>query len=273
MLDRRASDRKRALFRLVGLTLLVTLVGVLPTVSRASTPTAIVTVDFSTTTITELEAADWTFFGTNNMPSITSGGRLRLTTASPGGQAGSAIYGLAQPTSAGLRVQFRQEQLGGSGADGISFFLVEGSTTVDGPGDSGGGLGYMNLPTIPSGGALLGVGLDRFGNFSSCVGFGGDSNQALSVRGGFAEGFSEIAGGCLSGRNWGDPKLVTIEIDPSSAADPKVRVFLDGALRVQVPQPAALRAARASSSGSPPRPAARRTTTTSGTCPSRHSPP
>ena len=58
------------------------------------------------------------------------------------------------------------------GADGISFFLIDGTATPTKAGGFGGSLGYAQntsppAPTIPGiVGGYLGVGLDEFGNYS-----------------------------------------------------------------------------------------------------------
>lgn len=78
-------------------------------------------------------------------------------------------------TSQGLSISFEYYTYGGSGADGICFFLFDGSTTNFNIGGFGGSLGYAQyLPygkTLPSevlpgvSNGYLGVALDEFGNF------------------------------------------------------------------------------------------------------------
>lgn len=75
-------------------------------------------------------------------------------------------------TSQGLSISFEYYTYGGSGADGICFFLFDGATTNFNIGGFGGSLGYAQylpynsstvLPGVSNG--YLGVALDEFGNF------------------------------------------------------------------------------------------------------------
>ncbi|WP_155856026.1 LPXTG cell wall anchor domain-containing protein [Cellulomonas sp. URHD0024] len=108
-------------------------------------------------------------------------GWLQLTAKTTGraweGVAGSLLYDKPLPASAGLVVTFDQVQYGGTGADGIAFFLTDGTYNLINPGGSGGSLGYAqrgaddnasNGPIAPGvAGGYLGVGLDAYGNFSN----------------------------------------------------------------------------------------------------------
>ena len=115
-------------------------------------------------------APGWLLSGSTVLTANTEGagnGWLRLTSAS-GNQAGTAIYNTAFPSTDGIVVRFTYATYGGSGADGFSFFLLDGSTTNPQPGPAGGALGYSR-----SGGsnglanAYVGIGFDEFGNFSA----------------------------------------------------------------------------------------------------------
>ncbi len=126
-------------------------------------------------------------------------GALRFTNGSPYGnqERGAIVSTNAYSTSAGIQVTFKTVTYGGSGADGISFYLMDGcapvaganvpsdctansiyptASTVPAIGATGGSLAYTctneygNGP--PSGntydgltGAYLGLGIDEFGNF------------------------------------------------------------------------------------------------------------
>jgi hypothetical protein len=103
----------------------------------------------------------------------TSGnGALRLNPA-VGGETGYLLYNHPLPTKAGLSISFDQYQYGttNSAADGIGFFLADGAYQLTSVGASGGSLGYGNSVAgsgigeagLPH--ALLGVGLDAYGNF------------------------------------------------------------------------------------------------------------
>ncbi|MDI1251289.1 MAG: autotransporter-associated beta strand repeat-containing protein [Lacunisphaera sp.] len=123
-------------------------------------------------------APGWVFAGTGYTPTLTSGtagadgnaagdGWLRLTTTGSN-QATSAYYDTAF-TSAGASVyaKFDFEAYGGTGADGITFFLFDGSVPFS-VGANGGSIGYAQKTGINGlAGGYLGVALDEYGNFSS----------------------------------------------------------------------------------------------------------
>lgn len=105
-----------------------------------------------------------------------SKGLLQLTDATQY-RKGAVLFDRAIPSSAGLDIEFDTYQYGGNEADGISFFLTDGSATLDKLGGDGGSLGYASQKDtgrsdessrfqdgIPMG--VLGVGLDAFGNFA-----------------------------------------------------------------------------------------------------------
>lgn len=104
-------------------------------------------------------------------------GFLELTDAATD-QAGAVLFDQALPADEGLEVVFDQYQYGSTTpatpADGISFFLVNGSGGLSAPGAFGGSLGYAQKepgftpdpPFIPGvDGGYLGIGLDVLGNF------------------------------------------------------------------------------------------------------------
>ncbi|WP_166644434.1 DUF11 domain-containing protein [Microbacterium sp. BK668] len=92
-------------------------------------------------------------------------GYLQLTDTA-GNRAGSILYNKPIPASSGVSVTFEQYQYGGNGADGIGFFLVDGSVSLTRTGGLGGSLGYAQRNSEPGvSGGYLGVGLDAYGNF------------------------------------------------------------------------------------------------------------
>ncbi|WP_067473233.1 DUF7507 domain-containing protein [Actinomadura hibisca] len=101
-----------------------------------------------------------------------SPGYLQLTDARTYA-GGGVVYNRPIPAAKGLNVSFDAFMYGGTGADGISFFLVDGATDLTNVGGRGGGLGYAPLissvttpPNTPGiAGGYLGVGLDSFGNY------------------------------------------------------------------------------------------------------------
>lgn len=127
---------------------------------------------------------------------------IRLTDALPN-QAGFAPFKSTAPVSSGqgIAVTFNFYAYGGTGGDGIGFFLVDGNQTTITPGGAGGSLGYapradLNNPGL--GGGYLGVGFDSFGNYSNPtegrVGGPGFAADAIAVRGSQANGYTYLAG-------------------------------------------------------------------------------
>lgn len=98
-------------------------------------------------------------------------GFLRLTNATRN-QKGFAYSTSNFPSSNGLRVEFEYFIYGGSGADGISFFLFDATAAPFVIGGFGGSLGYAQItttnpvsPGVSKG--YLAIGLDEYGNFSN----------------------------------------------------------------------------------------------------------
>lgn len=123
-------------------------------------------------------------------------GALRLTTAA-NSESGFAIYNTPISTGEGLDVQFKMYQYGGTGADGIAFFLIDGAASPTQPGAYGGSLGYSSNTDGDPGivGGYVGVGFDRYGNFSSSdfgTGGTGANNNSITVRGDEASGYQFV---------------------------------------------------------------------------------
>ena len=124
--------------------------------------------------------------------------RLRLTNTASQSQTGYALYNVGQTTNAGLDIKFNVSMHGSGGngcpwnpadnynaistggsnqssncqADGFVFFLKRGTNNDVGGaslGSAGGSLGYSPISSNSSinglSGALLGIGLDAYGNF------------------------------------------------------------------------------------------------------------
>jgi uncharacterized repeat protein (TIGR01451 family) len=95
----------------------------------------------------------------------TTPGYLQLTDVSKS-KAGSVLYDRPIPASAGIDATFEMYQYGGSGADGIAFYLVDGATDLTAAGGTGGSLGYAQHYGEPGiNGGYLGIGFDVYGNF------------------------------------------------------------------------------------------------------------
>jgi len=130
-------------------------------------------------------------------------GWLRLT-GDESYELGYAVYDEALNTENGLAFQFDYTAWGGSGADGITFFLMDGETTMEEftPGGYGGSLGFAPRHKVTEGlsNAVVGIGIDEFGNFSNAGegrnGGHGRTQDSISIRGagdGF-EGYEFIDG-------------------------------------------------------------------------------
>jgi hypothetical protein len=149
---------------------------------------------------------------TNSVPACSGGpfdsdgsGALRLT-SDVNNQAGFAIYNTPISASQGLDIEFDMYQYHGSGADGIVFFLINGTASPTQPGAFGGSLGYSssNNGTSPGlVGGYLGVGFDRYGNFSN-PSFGtngpGQIANSVTVRGSQASGYKFVATHAANGQ-------------------------------------------------------------------------
>jgi fibronectin-binding autotransporter adhesin len=146
----------------------------------------------------------WVFAGTSYTPNLTGpaddGGWLRLTSTG-GNQATSAYYDTAfSATGATVYASFDYASWGGNGADGIAFFLFDGSTAFS-VGAPGGSLGYAQR-NAESGldGGYIGVGIDEYGNYSSSSEgktggiSGGLTPDAIAVRGSEASGYAYLGG-------------------------------------------------------------------------------
>jgi hypothetical protein len=141
-------------------------------------------------------------------------GVLRLTNNS-NNQASFVLYNKPIDETAGLKVTFDLFSYGGTsgrpdvpiGADGLSFFLVNGTSSPTSSGAFGGSLGYAQkiadgIPGITGG--YLGLGFDEFGNFSSAtdytggpttrIGGPGFTPDSVGIRGSQATNYAYLTG-------------------------------------------------------------------------------
>lgn len=140
-----------------------------------------------------------------NLPGSTpdpiGSGALRLTSTS-NDQAGFVLYNSAIAATSGLTVKFDFFSYGGTGADGLTFFLIDGTAAPTSGGAFGGSIGYAQrtVPTPVAGiaGGYLGIAFDEFGNFSNPtegrVGGVGFVPDSIAVRGSAATGYAYLTG-------------------------------------------------------------------------------
>ena len=110
---------------------------------------------------------------------------LRLTQAI-GSDQGGIVSLNTFPSSAGFTASFTAVSYGGSGADGISLFLLDASQGAPAAlGYAGGGLSYAGIA-----GGYIGIGIDEWGNFANpgcggggCSGGPGFLANTVGVRG------------------------------------------------------------------------------------------
>ncbi len=130
----------------------------------------------NSTTVAATNAAFSSIPGCNlTKPDAVGSGALRLTKAEIN-QNGAIIWNDTFPTNKGLQVTFTTYTYGGSGgvqgADGMSFFLMDGNVAPN-IGAFGGSLGYSCSNGNGNGdglrGAYLGLGIDEYGNFLNSV--------------------------------------------------------------------------------------------------------
>ncbi|HEY9648886.1 MAG TPA: DUF4347 domain-containing protein, partial [Chroococcidiopsis sp.] len=124
-------------------------------------------------------------------------GALRLTN-NTNDQSSFVLYNTAIDAQAGLSITFNFFAYNGTtGADGISFFLIDGTQSPTTAGAFGGSLGYAqrNTPVVQPGieGGYLGIGFDEFGNFSANtegrVGGTGQAADSIAIRGSQANNY------------------------------------------------------------------------------------
>ncbi len=178
--------------------------------------------------------------GFGSSPDAVGSGALRLTSADPD-QASFVIYDRPINDSSGLSITFNIHSYGGDGADGISFFLIDGNASPTQAGAVGGSLGYSSDGTNPGLlGGYLGIGFDEYGNFSNTqYGAGGPVSgtgansllpDSIAVHGSQANSYNYLVG----------TETLTPGIDETSgnrpSAQKKVQIDLtpDGLLSVQI---------------------------------------
>jgi hypothetical protein len=180
-----------------------------------------------------------------------SDGTLQLTPAE-NSKAGAAFYTIPQQTTGGIDATFTINQRGGTGADGMTFFLKDGDDTSTTPGPAGSRLGFNAGGSTPGiSGALIGVGFDRFGGFIradrivqkgnfTCPQLGGTDQQGgnqtlsnnLTLRGPGQglEGYCKLVEGVQQRpeTDWQDSeKTIRFRYDPSGSSSLQIRIWVD----------------------------------------------
>ncbi|MBI4785156.1 MAG: DUF4347 domain-containing protein [Oscillatoriophycideae cyanobacterium NC_groundwater_1537_Pr4_S-0.65um_50_18] len=134
-------------------------------------------------------------------PDAVGDGTLRLTSAKTD-QAAFVVYNAPVQATGGLQIRFDFFSYGGTGADGITFFLIDGAASPRAGGAFGGSIGYAQrtTPITVAGieGGYLGLAFDEFGNFSSPtegrIGGPGRTPDSVAVRGSAANGYNYLTG-------------------------------------------------------------------------------
>ncbi|HNH50274.1 MAG TPA: hypothetical protein PKY30_24780, partial [Myxococcota bacterium] len=154
--------------------------------------------DFRSSTL----PSGWTLGGsaalTAGNADVEGDGWLRLTSTATN-SVGYAVSDTAVDTSTGVLIAFELASWGGTGADGFSVFLYDGSLSASSfsIGQTGGYLGYYGASQV-----YVGMGVDEYGNFSDTnahfstgPGFTPDS---IVVRGAYDDDYTYIDGVRLS---------------------------------------------------------------------------
>ena len=123
-------------------------------------------------------------------PDPSGSGALRLTTNALN-QRGFVIYNLPIQSQFGLSISFDFFAYNGTGADGLTFFLLNANANPRLSGSFGGSLGYAQrintiAPTEPVNqpgllGGYVGIGFDEFGNFANDTEGRGSGSDATCV--------------------------------------------------------------------------------------------
>ncbi len=166
----------------------------------------------------------------------TSGsGALRLTNNS-GNQSGFVIYNTSLNELQGLEVIFDMFMYNGTGADGISFFLIDGSYSPTVAGANGGSLGYAqksgtgccDAPGLVGG--FVGVGFDSYGNYSNPtegrVGGPGQVSETVALRGAASTSYDYVTGYLSGGVASSLPFTMTNNSSTSRPTAVRVRIIL-----------------------------------------------
>ncbi len=171
------------------------------------------------------------------------------------GERGSFIIDSAFPREDGLVVEFDffiyngDSFQGPPSADGLSFFLLDGSTTTPTPGAFGGSLGYAQATQggVQAGASngFIGIGFDVFGNFSAGtegrLGGPGPLPDSIALRGSAAKGYpfiTNVASSAVIGQEIDDNNTIGAPVirSQSTVRGRRARITIspEGFLKVEI---------------------------------------
>ena len=135
---------------------------------------------FSSSTLPPYWAINGQSYLTSGIDDIQGEGVLRLTPLSTG-KMGGARSQLAFDKGDGVVIDFAINSWGGTGADGMAFFLYDASTDENNflYGGNGSTFAYFNGTAGGLTGGVLAIGFDEYGNFSLTS--GGNSSNPNSI--------------------------------------------------------------------------------------------
>jgi hypothetical protein len=159
-------------------------------------------------------------------PDPDGSGALRLTDAGNSEEGGIA-FTQTLPTTKGVDVTFNSYQYGGTGADGVGFFLAATNPASPAPpstiGSPGGDLGYSSgTGTTGLADGYLGIGIDVYGNYSNSNFDGTGCTDPSWV------GASARLRGQVTVRGPGNGSVGYCPLTSTAATDSGARLALDG---------------------------------------------
>jgi outer membrane protein OmpA-like peptidoglycan-associated protein len=183
--------------------------------------------------------SEWRDGGSAELTAGTDGegnGWLRLTKAEAS-EFGYVYYNEAFPSTDGALVEFEYADYGGDGADGLTFFLYDGSVSEGEfhAGYRGGALGYASCtegasehPGVSK--AYIGVGFDEYGNFTNlgaiCALDGTEMHpDHVSVRGSEEEKY-RLLGGAESDEGLMAERAHARHVTVSVTSEDKLSVYI-----------------------------------------------
>jgi outer membrane protein OmpA-like peptidoglycan-associated protein len=180
---------------------------------------------------------DWKSGGSAALTAGTDGegaGWLRLTGA-VNNQFGVMVDDAAFPSTNGILAEFEYATWGGTGADGLVFFLYDGATpfTSFATGPTGGSIGYTSCPQNSMPGltnAYIGVAFDEWGNFSNST----FCNQNGGFTNGLAAGRVAVRAGATSDYQYLTSSAVSQGLSATRTQARKIKVAITPDMKLSV---------------------------------------